>query len=144
MPVELSELTDLAAGKRPHLFVGDLPRSVAEQLNCHPARVYLGHKVFHHIVQKHDNIEISHFQRLPMMIRAGEYFSDPVRHNATTVVYTCSETGKLYLTGLKSAANGCEVWVQTLFRTTLKKSRGKRNPARHLFGPQKETGTFQS
>lgn len=117
MPVELSQLMQLVAGKTPALQVGDLPRPVAEFLGCHPAIVWLGHREVQKIVRKHgDSINVPHLQSLPFAIKDGSYYSDPSRTNCVTIYHRFSHDELQYVIGLKPADRGCEVWVQTFYR----------------------------
>ncbi|TAU90974.1 hypothetical protein [Rhizobium leguminosarum] len=127
MPIELSELMDLAMRRRPHLYVGELPRPVATYLDVNPGLVYLGREEFHHIASKHTEVRQEEVQHLFLMIKHGFYFKDPNRRNCTTVFWTMPDTKKPFLVGLK-AANSGEVWVQTMYRITVKKAERKMRP----------------
>jgi len=117
MPVELSQLMQLVAGKLPALQVGDLPRPVAEHLGCHPAIVWLGHNEVQKIVMKHgDCINVPQLQCLPFAIRDGAYYFEPNRLKSVTVFHRFANDDLQYVIGLKPADRGSEVWVQTFFR----------------------------
>jgi hypothetical protein len=106
MPIELSELMDLSMRRRPHLYVGELPRPVATYLGVNPGLVYLGTDEFHHIVSKHADVRQEEVQQLFLMIRHGFYYRDPSRRNCITVFWTMPETVKPFLVGLKAANSG--------------------------------------
>lgn len=137
MPVEMSDLMQLALGQRPHLFMGELPRPVATYLRCSPGLVYLGTREFHKIANKHPEIRREEFQSLPHFIRWGRYYSDARRSNCLTLFAYGLENRQLYLCGLKAAENGGEVWIQTLHRTVEKKAERKmRQPSELIYGPK--------
>lgn len=115
----------LANGRPPQLFVGDLPRAVARYLGCDPGAVYLSTAVMRKIVSKHVS-DWEPLQFIPHIIWFGEYYRDPARNNCVTVIHTHPETNKLFLLGIKAAANGNEAWVQTIYRTDEKKLGAKR------------------
>lgn len=123
----------LATGLRSELAVGDLPRPVASYLRCDPAIVFLGTAVMKKVVTKHQVADWEPFQLLPLVVRDGIYYRDAARSNCVTVVYSHPETGKLYLTGIKSASSGAEAWVQTIYRTDERKVRSKSSPALFLY-----------
>jgi len=132
MPVELSQLMQLAMGRPPALQVGDLPRPVAQHLKCHPAIVWLGAAELSKIVKKHGSeIKLEQLQCLPFAIRDGEYYSEIKRPNCVTVYYRDRDTKLQYIIGLKPASRGCEVWVQTFFR--IDDTKAARRQARDTF-----------
>ncbi len=120
MPIELSELMEFAAGRKPAIQVGDLPRPVAEFLRCHPAIVWLGIETFYKIAKKHPEIAVAEFQQLFLLVASGAYYLDPDRPRSVTVYRQLADSPEFYMTALKSAAGGCEVWVQTFHRTNEK------------------------
>lgn len=135
MPVELSELMQLALGQRPNLTMGDLPRPVARIMNCHPAIVFLGHKEFQHIASSHKEIQRAEFQLIPWLIRDGSYYFHAQYPKSITVFGQLMHDNKLYTLGLKAAGGGCEVWVQTMFRMGLKKAMRRAAPMELVHGP---------
>jgi len=117
MPIELSELMKLAMNKRPSLFVGELPRPVASYLKCNPGVVYLGHREFLKIQNKHPEIETEEFQSLHLIVKDGMYLPDLKRPSCVTIFWKDPEIPLPYLVGLKAADAGGEVWVSTFHRT---------------------------
>lgn len=134
MPVELSELMQLAMGRKPNLVMGDLPRPMAALMNCHPAIVYLGHKEFHHIVTRHKEMQREEFQLIPSLIKTGTYYAHDQYPRSLTIFGELLHDGKLYTLGLKSANGGGEVWVQTMFRTGVKKALRRVAPMKLVHG----------
>ena len=122
MPIELSELMQLALERRPSLKVGDLPRPIAEIMGCHPAIVFLGAAEFKHIAQSHPEMRREEFQLIFQIIKTGSYYQHPDYPTSVTVFGDLEHDGKLYMLGLKSAQGGCEVWVQTMFRIGHRKA----------------------
>lgn len=102
--------------------MGDLPCPVAALWNCHPAVVYLGHKEFHHIASRHVEMKREEFQLIPSLITTGAYYAHEDFPKSLTIFGELMHDGKLYTLGLKSANGGGEVWVQTMFRTGVKKA----------------------
>ena len=134
MPVELSQLMQLALGKPPALQVGDLPRPVAEHLGCHPAIVWLGTAELGKIVRKHgDQIKVENLQCLPYAISDGVYYKDQNRPNCVTVYYRDKYTNLQYVIGLKPANRGGEVWIQTFYRIDDRKAARRQVQARILY-----------
>lgn len=125
MPVELSELMQLALGQRPYLLVGELPRPVATYLGCNPGLVYLGRNELMKITFKHKEIAREELQCLPHMIKSGRYLTVSDRANCVTIIAAGLATDLLYQCGIKATANGGEVWIQTFHRTTPKKAERK-------------------
>lgn len=123
----------LGRGQKPALQVGDLPRPVAEYLNCHPAIVFLGHRELLKIGGKHKEIGAAEFQQLPFLIKCGRYYEDARRPRCVTVFYELPSDGKLYVAGLKAAARGCEVWIQTFHRIDDYRARAKIEIAKLIF-----------
>jgi hypothetical protein len=123
----------LVSGQRTSLQVGDLPRPVAAYLGCHPAIVYLGHSEVLKIVRKHSEIRVEELQCLPYAIADGEYRDDAQRGRCVTVFYNEPRKNKLYIIGLKAACRGCEVWVQSFYRTTPDKAKNKRQNNSFLY-----------
>ncbi|MEQ8446910.1 MAG: hypothetical protein RIB57_13575 [Pelagibacterium sp.] len=120
--MELSELMQLAVGQKTSLVMGDLPRPVAAIMNCHPAIVYLGHNEFRHIASSHLEMQREEFQMIPWLIKGGAYYFHEGYPKSLTIFGELAHDNKLYTLGLKSANGGCEVWIQTMFRTGLKKA----------------------
>lgn len=135
MPVELSELMQLAMGQKTSLVMGDLPRPVAAIMNCHPAVVYLGNNELHHIASSHKEIQREELQMIPWLIKGGSYYFHHQFPKCLTVFGELMHDGKLYTIGLKSANGGGEVWVQTMFRMGLKKAIRRANPMQLVHGP---------
>jgi hypothetical protein len=133
MPIELSRLMQLAAGSLPELYVGDLPRPIAEHLECHPAIVWLGTDELRKIVRKHGHAIRVELQCLYMAIRDGSYYSEPERPRCVTIYYRESETELSYVIGLKPACAGTEVWVQTFFRIDDVKRRRRQSKSTFLY-----------
>jgi hypothetical protein len=106
----------LALGQRQALTVGDLPRTVAEYLRCHPAIVYLGHRELKKIFDKHGEIAVAQFQQLPFAISKGKYLYDAKRRQSVTILYKSPDDNLIYLAGLKATDSGREVWVSTYHR----------------------------
>lgn len=117
MPIELSQLMQLALNKLPHLYVGELPRPIAKYLKSNPGLVYLGHREFLKISKKHDEINREEFQSLHLAVKDGTYLTEPKRPNCVTAFWKDGEKSLLYLLGLKTAGDGGEVWVSTFHRT---------------------------
>lgn len=122
MPVELSELMQLALGQKAHLKMGDLPRPVATLLKCHPAIIFLGKDEFRHIASSHPEMKREEFQLVPWLVKNGSYYLDPGRKNQVTIFGRLDHDEKLYTLGIKAVDNGCELWVQTMFRIDAKKA----------------------
>ncbi|MCL6707443.1 hypothetical protein M8R20_10560 [Pseudomonas sp. R2.Fl] len=131
----MSELMQLALGHRPHLLVGDLPRPVAAFLGCHPAVVYLGHETMLHIAEKHPEMKREEFQMMPYLLRSGSYYFQPGRPRSVSVFGSLDHDRKRYMIGLKSAEKGCEVWVETMFRTGEKKGLRRIRGCQLVHGP---------
>lgn len=122
MPVELSELMQLGLGHRQRLFVGDLPRPVAQLMGCHPGAIYLGHREFFHIAERHPEMRREEFQMIPLLIKSGSYYTHPNFPNCVSIFGELEHDNRRYMIGLKSAERGGEVWVQTMFRIGAKKA----------------------
>jgi hypothetical protein len=128
MPVELSQLMQLVAGQRQSLQVGDLPRVVAERLECHPAVVYLGHREVIKIVRLHGStIKVEELQSLPYMVRDAEYRVDPMRRVCASLYFHDQEKACLYVIGLKPACRGGEIWISTFYRSSVEKQVSQRS-----------------
>jgi hypothetical protein len=133
MPVELSQLMQLARGKPPALQVGDLPRPVAEYLKCHPAIVWLGTPELRKIVNKHSPIRVEQLQRLPLAMQDARYYLEPARPHCVTAFYFEPTSERQYILGLKPASHGSEVWVQTFFYIDNKKAARKQDRCTFLY-----------
>ncbi|PVE25628.1 hypothetical protein DC522_04725 [Microvirga sp. KLBC 81] len=118
MSFELGQLTELVFGHRQYLTVGDLPRSVAEYLGCHPGIVFLRRREAQKIWIKHPEVSPLDLLQLPLVVTKGCYYADPKRRRCVTVLYQNPHKHRPYVLGLKSAAQGCEVWVSTFYQTT--------------------------
>lgn len=110
---------EFAAGRKPAIRVGELPRPVAELLHCHPAIVWLGLETFYKIARKHPEIAVAEFQQLYFLIAKGTYHRDPARPNCVSVHSPLVDEA-LCTAALKAADRGCEVWVSTFHRTNEK------------------------
>jgi hypothetical protein len=135
MPVELSDLMQLALGQRDHLKMGDLPRTVAEITGCHPAIVYLGKREFWHIARSHPEMQREEFQLVPWLLKDGSYYVDERRPNQMTIYGRLQHDRKLYALCLKAVDHGCEVWVQTMYRIDDKKAQRRSKNMTLIFGP---------
>jgi hypothetical protein len=127
MPVELSHLMQLVAGRKQSLPVGDLPRGIANYMNCHPGIVYLGHREVIKIVGKHgEKIRVEQLQCLPFAIKDGEYRADPARGGSVSIYYRNPFDNELYVIGIKAAAKGGEVWICTLYQGSERNAENQR------------------
>ena len=135
MPIELSQLFKLGTGQRPSLQVGNLPENVAKYLNCHPAIVFLGENEFRHILDGHPEVSRAEYQMIFKLIKSGSYYRDASRPRSLTIYGYMEHNDKLYCLGLKSAAKGSEVWIQTMYRIDLKKARRKIKRCILIAGP---------
>lgn len=133
MAIELSHLMQLVAGQKQVLTVGDLPRSVAAAVGCHPAVVYLGHREVLKIVRAHgDGVGVEQLQCLTFAVSDAEYRLDSMRKNALSLYYQNPIDKEFYVVGLKHASGRREVWVSTFFRTSENKQRAQRQRAELL------------
>jgi hypothetical protein len=133
MPVELSQLMNLALGRIPSLFVGELPRPVAAYLGANPGCAYLGRDELAKIVGKHPDVVYEDVQHVPYAIRRGYFFRHPKKPNCVTLIWKREDNGKHYLLGLK-AANSGEVWVQTMHRLSPRKAKNRENTLVRITG----------
>jgi hypothetical protein len=134
MPVELSDLMQLALEQRPHLFVGNLPRPVAEIFNCNHGVVYLGKSEFKHIAEKHPEMRREEFQSIPLIFPSAAYYLDDKRPNCLTVLGRVPGEADLYNIGIKSVQSGSELWVQTMYKIAAKKAERRVKSLRHIHG----------
>jgi hypothetical protein len=137
MSIELSELMQLMAGRKPVLTIGNLPRSVAAYLKAHPAIVYLRRRELIKILEKHTEIELDHLMHLTFAIEKGKYYSDPNRTNCVSSIYYNNDNEKAYVVGIKTALNGSEVWISTYHRSTRVKLERRYAQSQYLCGPKK-------
>lgn len=127
MAVELSQLAQLCIGHRKVLTIGNVPRVVAETLNCIPGIVNLRHQEALHIFASHPNdMSIDDLMLLTFVVERGKYYRDPKRHDGMSVVYQSQENSKMYLLGLKRVGPG-ELWISTYHRTNPTKVRQRQS-----------------
>jgi hypothetical protein len=125
MPVELSQLMQLAMGQLPALQMGDLPRPVAEYLKCHPAIVWLGPNELAKIVRKHgDDIRHEQLQCMPFAIKDGEYYTEECRPNCVTIIYRERNVGLQYTIGLKAAGGAARSGSKRFIELMTRRRRG--------------------
>ena len=71
---------------------------------------------------------------MPYLLQSGSYYLESNRPRSVTVLGQLDHDYKRYMVGLKSAESGCEVWVETMFRTGQKKGLRKIKGCRLIYG----------
>ena len=121
MPLELSQLHQLASGQRRTIPIPDMPRKTAEAFGCHPGIVYLGHRALKKLIEKH-SLSVSAIQNIPFGLKEGRWFWDDRRNDCAVVIYESGADGQLYYASIKKVGPGNELWLQTCHRTTTSKA----------------------
>jgi hypothetical protein len=95
--------------------VGTLPDNVWRLLSWPCPWVYLGQSGLRHIAEKHPDITDFDLLWLPLAIEAGLIVQLDKSPRKILVVHK-AEPQKFYLSALKSAQGGTEIWVDSFYR----------------------------
>ena len=119
----LEDLLSLLAGQvdRP-IEVGQLPDDVITRLGWKLPHVYLSADSLQHIYTKPD---ISHFDvlLLPLAISNGLLIHETARPEYVLSSYKRADGHQRYITVMKMAQDGCEIWIKSFHRARVRQTR---------------------
>ena len=121
MPLELSQIHQLASGQRHSVVLAEMPSKIAMAFGCHPGIIYMGARELTKLLAKH-SLSFAAVQNIPFGIKEGQWFLDDRRQDCAVLIYYSREDRELYYASIKKVGPGNELWLQTCHRTTRAKA----------------------
>lgn len=112
----LEDLEELAAGRKPSLYVGDVPVEVATQLSLLNHKVSMNARALRHIYVDHPDMIPHEILKMPLDLKEGLWLQEIAKPNVIIVSRYDAIQGKRYMTIMKTHGGGTEIWVSGYHR----------------------------
>jgi hypothetical protein len=123
MALTLEDLIALQNGERDPVVVGQIPYDVAIKLSLRNHNIYLSGNSLEHILQDHSDISLIDLLHLPFAVSRGLLVREKAKQNVIVASYLDHETGRRFISALKIAQAGTEIWVSSFYRSKARQTK---------------------
>ena len=123
MALTLEDLMALQNGERDPVVVGQIPYDVAIKISLRNHNIYLSGNSLQHILHAHSDISMIDLLHLPFAVSRGLLVREKAKQNVIIASYLDRETGRRFISALKIAQAGTEIWVSSFYRSKIRQTK---------------------